>query len=141
MALAVWPSSLPQDFIRDGYEGSFADGRERVPAEFGPAAIFLKTSAAVMPVRGRIIVDLTGFVILKNFWTKNLGRGRKPFIMPDQDRNGAPIADSNGVVVTGTDGNPIRISAKWLAQFVDPPAHSQFGLDYAVTLSLEILPM
>jgi hypothetical protein len=141
MAVPVWPASLPQAMTRDDYSGSFGDGRERAPPEFGPAAIFLRTSAVAEPVRGRIIVDLTGLVILKNFWKVDLGRGRKPFLMPDQDRDGAPVTDSNGVIILGTDGNPVRISAKWLVQFVDPPSHAQFGLEYAVTLSLEILPM
>jgi hypothetical protein len=60
MAVPVWPASLPQAMTRDDYSGSFGDGRERAPPEFGPAAIFLRTSAVAEPVRGRIIVDLDG---------------------------------------------------------------------------------
>lgn len=141
MAIPVWPEALPISFIRDGYEGSFADGRERAPAEFGPADIFLKTSASVTPIKGRIVVDRSGLALLKRFWNVDLRRGRRRFILPDQEQDGAVLFDSEGAPILDSAGEQIVAVSKWLVQFVDPPSYSPFGVQWAVTLSIEILPL
>lgn len=141
MAIPVWPASLPVSFTRTDYSGSFSDGRERAPAEFGPADIFLKTSASVTPIKGRIIVDRSGLATLRHFWNVDLRKGRRQFILPDQEQSGAVMFDSGGAPIIDSEGEQILTVSQWLVQFVDPPSYSPFGLQWAVTLSIEILPL
>jgi hypothetical protein len=142
MAIPVWPSTLPQSFVRDGYRGTFDDGRERAPAEFGPAAMFLKTSAAVRPLEASIVVSRSGLAALRQFWTSDLSRGRRPFIVPDQELNGTVILNGDGQPLLDSNGNQLLATMRWLVQFADsPPKYEPYGQRWSVTMSLEILPL
>lgn len=120
MALAVWPSSLPQNFNIEGYRRKIGDGRAVSPVDAGPAKMRMRFRPP-KPVSGAMMMTSAQFDTLESFIMDDLDGGVLPFSFPAQPGPGM-----------------------WLVRF-DPraalPEESGSEFDaWAVTVALEILP-
>jgi hypothetical protein len=77
----VWPASLPQDVLVDGYEHLWGDGSGalRTPMETGAAKQRPRYTATPRPFKALTEVDRTQLEALRAFWCDTLGRGALPF--------------------------------------------------------------
>lgn len=84
----TWPGTLPQRLLVDGYSRGSADGRLVSQMDAGPPQIRRRTTAAVRPLRGSMILTLAQQVILDTFVQDTLLGGSLPFKFPKQPWDG-----------------------------------------------------
>ena len=118
MAIPVWPSSLPQELITDGYGQQAPNTIIATQMDVGPGKRRRRTSAGVQPVQGQIVVTEAQLDTLRTFFRTSLGDGALRFSWAD------PVS-----------GSPVEM------RFTEPPQWSArtSGI-YTVSLALEILP-
>lgn len=115
----VWPATLPQYMLVDGYAQGLGDGRLRSQTDAGPAKVRRRSSAMPKPLQGRMIMDGAQLADLQTFVDMTLMGGSLTFTFPD------PVTGSSVLV---------RFSA-------DLPSWQSRGADnWFVSLDLEILP-
>lgn len=115
----VWPATLPQYLLAEGFAQAFGDGRLRTRTDTGPAKARGRSSAMPAPLQGQMIMDGDQFATFCTFVTTTLGKGVLPFMFPD------PVT-----------GDPILIRIgenmpRWTSKGAD---------NWLVSLDLEVLP-
>jgi len=115
----VWPSTLPQDFLVDGYSEGIADVRLRSQMDVGPAKVRRRSSAGVRPLSGNM--NLTGEQLsaLETFINVTTQGGTLAFTFPDPRSDGDLLCRFSENMPTWT--------------IVGPNI-------YSVSLQLEVLP-
>ncbi len=79
MANPVWPASLPQDVLVEGYEHGWGVGVIRSQTDIGPAKQRRRFTAVVQQLAVLTEVDRTQLATLQSFWRDTLGFGALPF--------------------------------------------------------------
>lgn len=115
---AVWPPSLPQRQLVDGYEETLPNIVVRTQMEAGAAKVRRRYTAAVTPVRCNVVLTAAQAETLRTFFVDTVAGGALPFDWV----------------------NPLSNAAATY-RFVEPPRWSALkpGLVMA-SLSLEIMP-
>lgn len=85
----VWPATLPQHFLQDGYSEGVADGRLVSQMEAGPAKVRRRSSAMPRPLTGRMLMDDDQLDDLRGFVDATLIGGSLPFTFPNPTDFGA----------------------------------------------------
>jgi len=79
----VWPSSLPQYVLREGFSEAIGDGRLRSQPDKGPAKVRRRSSMMPKLQQARMIMSAGQLAILREFVSDTLMNGSLPFLMPD----------------------------------------------------------
>jgi hypothetical protein len=142
MAIPVWPSELPQRFLVDGYSEKLRDGRLLSKTSAGPGKARRRFSSAVLPVSASIRLDYASKARFERFWYEDTEGGVLPFSIPDQTHDGLPLLDEDGnVVLAGLTGQPILVTANWLAMFAqEAPTLTPYGLEFRASFTLNVMP-
>ncbi len=115
--MPIWPVTLPQQLLVKDYTETMADTSIRTSMESGPAKVRKRTSAAIRPVRGSLILTAAEVAIFKAFYITDLSGGALRFDWVD----------------------PITAAAVEM-RFTETPGWSSQGNLFRVSLSLEIMP-
>lgn len=143
MSIPVWPSDLPQRFLRDGFSRTLADGRLSTKMERGPAKRRRGSSAAVVPVTAAIDVPVDLAARFERFWDEDTAGGSLPFLLPDQLLDGLPLQADLGIPLLDPKGLPILATSWWLAIFAGdqaPSIKNVAGAWFRVSFAIEVLP-
>ncbi|TXN64984.1 hypothetical protein [Methylobacterium sp. WL6] len=141
--IPIWPSDLPQRFLRDGFGRTLADGRLSTKMERGPSKRRRGSSAAVAPVTGAMDLPVDLAARFERFWDEDTGGGCLPFLLPDQILDGLPLLAAPGVPLLDASGLPIVAASWWLAMFSGdqaPSIKNVAGAFYRVSFQIEVLP-
>lgn len=114
---AAWPATLPQQFLRDGFEGTSADNIIASSVSTGPAKTRRRTTAAVRPLSGTMIMTSAQLATFRAFVSTTIAERSRPFTFPD------PYGGSD-----------------LLVRMVEPFKDAPNVLDWRVTITLEVLP-
>lgn len=116
---AVWPSSLPQRPLVDGYSNIFGDGAKRTDMDSGPPKVRKRFTATVEPLRLAFRVTRAQVATLRAFYRDDCAYGAIAFSFVE------PVS-----------GTSVRVA------FSKPPAIVPArGVDrYNATLELDWLP-
>ena len=117
MTAPVWPSDLPQNFLRDDFAGKSADNIIASQTAVGPAKVRRRSTAGVAQISGSMHMTPAQFATFAAFVSSDLVDRAKAFTFP------APITG------TGT-----------LVRMTNPYAYGFIGVDYKVSFQLEVLP-
>ena len=79
MANPIWPASLPQDPLIDGYNEQFPDTAVRTEMDAGPAKVRNRFTAGVDDFRLPIALTRTQVQTLRDFYVTTLENGALPF--------------------------------------------------------------
>jgi len=140
MAVAVWPSELPQRVLRAGYSETLRDGLLRSKSDSGVGKVRRRYSSAALPVQATISLYYNQKARLERFWNEDTGGGALPFIIPDQTHDGLPMLDGDGLPILDGGGLPILVTANWLVLFAAPPQIVPRGPIFSASLQLSVLP-
>lgn len=142
MTIPVWPSSLPQRVLRDGYSEQSQDGRLFTRTTAGPPKTRRKYSRVLQTVAGAIVVDYDGKARLERFVREETVQGSLPFIFPDQSHDAVPLGDGLGAELLDETGAVLIDSAKWLVMFAqnELPRYEPFGLKWRASFTLTVMP-
>ena len=120
LMVSVWPETLPQKLLVDGYSQSAANTLLRSEMETGPAKQRRRFSAGVVPLSGKLILDWDELDILREFYDTTLVGGSLRFIWKD------PID---------------QLSGNAQMRFTSPITWTTYGAGlFSVSLNLEIMP-
>lgn len=115
----VWPASLPQKLLVEGYSEGLADGRLISQMDAGPAKVRRRSSAMPRPLQGSMIMTSAQLATMRTFVNTTLIGGSLPFDFPDPATGATLLVRCAGSV----------------------PALTNLGGAYwNVSLDLEILP-
>lgn len=103
MAVPVWPASLPQALITDGYGQQAPSTIIATQMDVGPGKRRRRTSAGVQPVQGQIVVTEEQLEMLREFFHKDLGDGALRFRWIDPVSSPNPAGDAR-MVLDGSNG-------------------------------------
>lgn len=118
MANPVWPVSLPQDPLIDGYDERAPDVLARTEMDAGPDKVRRRFTAGVRPMRLTVALTRTQVQTLDDFHVTTLQGGALPF-----------------------DWTHPRTLATVAFRFTEPPSYKpQSQTDWLAALALEILP-
>lgn len=122
MAASLWPITLPQIFLIDGYARAIASSKNliRSSTDVGPPKIRRRSTAAPVPMSGVFDMTSAQIAILSEFVDGEIEGGALPFQFPAQP------PDSGSYLVRFGEELP---QFDWLA-----PGH------WKVDIKLEILP-
>ena len=142
MTIPVWPSTLPAKFLTEGFTKGVPDGRLRTAMETGPAKMRRRTRAATTPVTVQFYASLDQVARLEAFWSEDTGGGTLPFLVRDQLRDGQPLSDGTGGILSDEAGNPLTIEGWWLVTFGEQPPQIglRSGQTARISMALLILP-
>jgi hypothetical protein len=121
MATIDWPDDLPQVFLEGSYNEGMPDNVIRDTYDVGAATLRRRSTAAIYPVTGTMVMTDDQWVELKAFIADVLLQGALPFGIPEQGDCDSPTGE-------------------WLVRFTSPPKRQRMGYDWQVTLELEVLP-
>lgn len=138
--MLVWPASLPQRALQEGYSERTADSRLRREADRGPPKFRRGSSAAPMVVSLRFRLEVGQKQTLENFIRDDLKGGSLQFKIPGQVYDGTPLTNDAGDFLTTTGGVIIARSQKWVVQFDSLPTYDRPGLLWVASFSLLVLP-
>jgi hypothetical protein len=140
MTLAIWPPELPFP-TRGSYQFSTGEGRLRSRNDAGPVRQRRRFSSVVNTVDMTFILTADQWARLQRFYDEELAQGEMPFVQPDFSRDGWPLSDENGAVLTTETGAAILIAATHIVQFGEGlPNATPLGVGWSVAMRLEILP-
>jgi hypothetical protein len=115
----IWPVTIPQDLLVDGYGEATPDVAIKSNMDVGPAKVRRRTTAAVRPITGKMVMTLTELGLFKSFYNTDLLGGSLRFDWTD------PYDGSTAVEM----------------RFTAPPSWSAIDPDhFEVSMALEILP-
>ena len=118
MAIPVWPSELPQAFLRDGFKITQSDGRIFAKTDKGPPKVRRGATSVPRRVDAQILVDQTQRARFDTFWDTDTSGGVLPFTFP----------------------NPFG-AGTWLVKFDEgSPATTPRGVYYSISFSLLVMP-
>jgi hypothetical protein len=118
MSIPVWPDTLPQQLLVDGYSQSLADTTIKSEMDAGPAKVRRRYTAGVEPVSGMMLLTETQLGTLRTFYEDTLLGGSLRFSWTK------PPAHSTACEM----------------RFTAPPSWTGKKGLYEIQLSLEILP-
>jgi hypothetical protein len=117
--MTAWSTSLPQKLLIEGYGESVADVSIKSQMDVGPAKVRRRTSAAIRPVAGKMLMNSTQLSAFKTFYNTDLLGGSLRFSWVD----------------------PIFSTSTCEMRFTDPPSWSAIDFNtFEVNMNLEILP-
>ncbi|MHC2089470.1 hypothetical protein [Methylobacterium sp. CM6244] len=140
--IPVWPASLPQRVLAEGFNEGLREGRLQTPPERGAPKLRRGSSAVGKPILQSIKIDAEQFTILERFWEKDTGGGALPFWFPDQTRGGIPILTTAGEPILTPYGAALLNAKWWLVQFggTAPSAGTRSrGMSYVVPVPMTVL--
>lgn len=141
MAIPVWPESLPQRFLVDGYSEKLRDGRLMTKTSYGPGKTRRRFSSAVLPVAAAMLLDYDAKARFELFWEEDTQGGILPFTIPDQTHDGIPLLDGSGNPVLDGSGELLLVTATWLAMFgQDAPTITPWGLQFSASFVINVMP-
>lgn len=142
MTTPVWPESLPQWVLKDGFSLAQKDGRKRSQMDVGPSHVRRRFSAAVRPFSLQIIVDEGQSARFDRFWNEELSGGVLPFVKQDPIRHGTALFGGSGQVLQTEDEDDLLVTAYWCVQFAEgaPVTVSLGGPNYQISMNLFVLP-
>lgn len=73
MAIPVWPTELPQAFLRDGFKITQSDGRIFAKTDKGPPKVRRGATSVPRRVDAQILVDQTQRARFDMFWDTDTG--------------------------------------------------------------------
>lgn len=114
----LWPETLPQDVLVQGYQATLPDGAVRTSMDSGPEFARQRFTAAPEPFSATIRVDKEEYRTLVAFYVNDTAHGTIPF-----DWHHPITKDVAAMQFTG----PPRVTAA-------------SGLYYDIQLSLQVLP-
>lgn len=114
---ATWPADLPQALQRDDASQSLGDGRIRTSMDTGPGKVRNRSTLNTDALSGSMIMTDTQLTSFNTFLRTTIDNGSLPFNLP------APYGG-------GT----------WLVRFRDMPVLRPLGIDWRVSISLDVLP-
>lgn len=117
MTVPSWPASLPQVFLRDGYDAQGADNLIASSVSIGPAKVRRRTTAAVKPLSGSMTVSEAQYQTLVDFVENDIADRSKAFTFPDP-HGGSPL----------------------LVRMTQPIKEASVGADWRIQIILEVLP-
>lgn len=82
MTTPAWPSTLPQAFLKDGFQHQLGDGRLRSPTDTGPGKERRRFSAVVDLVTARALMDDDQWDAFLDFIKTDIGGGTLAFTAP-----------------------------------------------------------
>ena len=113
----TWPSELPQHLLRDGFSKKSPDNLIASEVSIGPAKVRRRTTAAVTPISGSLIMTDAQLDQFEDFVENDIAQRSKAFNFPDP-RSGSPML--------------VRMTSAYMVEFL--------GQDWKVSISLEVLP-
>lgn len=114
----AWPGSLPQSFLAGSFREQIAERTIRTQMDVGPALVRKRSSAAVIPIAGAMVMTATQLATFKTFVNTTIDGGAETFTFPDP-HDGSDLT--------------VRLTAM--------PAISDLSNDlFRVGLDLEVLP-
>lgn len=136
---AVWPATLPQRLLLDGYSEGTRDARERTDMDRGPAKVQVLGSPG-KPVSGTVRVTPNGKWRLERFFAEDTKGGALPFWMPAQTLDGTHLCTVDETPLLTAGGAPLLVRRWWLVTFGQAaPTYTQAGVRYAAALDLMVL--
>jgi hypothetical protein len=117
MTVPVWPATLPQYFLRDGYSETDPDNLISSDTSIGPAKLRRRSTSAIRPIAGTIVVTEAQYAIFQSFRANDIKSGALPFTFPDPHTRAAILVRLHG-----------------------PPTYSVDGKDWHIGIALEVLP-
>ncbi|MEY2653820.1 MAG: hypothetical protein RLZZ524_848 [Pseudomonadota bacterium] len=81
--MASWPVSLPQALLQSGFGETLPDTALRTEMDAGPAKLRRRTSAAVRPVSGALLLTASQAADLETFYVDTLEGGTLDFTWTD----------------------------------------------------------
>lgn len=139
----VWPSSLPQTFMRQNHSQQIGDGRLRSQTDVGPGKLRRRFSSAIRPIAGDMVFSTTQKLRVELFWDADTDGGVLPFLFPATGLHNFPLLGDDGLPLLDYDGSPILHSHWWLVRFsdaVDPPRFAPLGVEWQAPIALQVLP-
>lgn len=140
--MALWPETLPQRALAEGYSEGFRDGRLQTAPEAGPPKMRRRVSSVGKPVMVSLKVDVEQLTRLEDFWDIDTQGGVLPFWFPDQTRGGVQLFTESGVALETDIGAPFLNAAWWLVMFGGTPPSigtRTRGMSYIVPVPLTVL--
>lgn len=141
MAVAVWPSDLPQKPQIKGYGQAAADGRLVSETEVGPGKQRRRWKGAAAV---QISLLLKGDQVQRflGFFDDDAAGGALPFFFPDPVGDGAPLTDNEDDLLTINDGTAILATAHWLVLFgAGAPGVTAIGGPwFEAAFAIQVLP-
>ena len=77
--MATWPGTLPQTFITDPYQETWADNLIRQPMDVGPPKVRRRQTAAVTPIQASHTMTTTQLGYLETFFKTTVSWGADAF--------------------------------------------------------------
>ena len=121
MADIDWPSTLPQELLREGFQEQIPENRIVDNFDTGPAGMRRRSTAAPFKVAGRMLITTEQWEILKDFCENTLVGMSLPFGFPE-----------HGATTPG----------EWLVRFMEAPSRTAINVEgyWEVAIQLEVLP-
>jgi hypothetical protein len=121
MADIDWPTTLPQELLRDGYQEAIPENRITDNFETGPVGRRRRSTATPFSVTGKMLMTTAQWEYLKDFCTNTIVGMSLPFGFPEHG------ASSPG---------------QWLVRFVESPSRTAINVEgyWEVAMHLEVLP-
>lgn len=139
MTLA-WPDELPRP-LRDSWNRSPQDARQKRPTEAGPPGFRRRFSSAAKLVSMAVELDKNQQMIFWRFYEEDTAMGSLPFTMADPTTDGWPMLDGAGNPMLTDEGMPILLSAQWLCLFGEQvPTESLKGVRFRIAFSVAVMP-
>lgn len=91
MSVPVWPVTLPQNLLADGYGESPPDTLLRSSMDVGPAKARRRSTAGVRPVTGKIKLISSELDIFLEFYNTTLLSGSLRFSWTEPRDNSIPV--------------------------------------------------
>ena len=121
MADIDWPSTLPQDLLREGYQEAIPDNRISDNFDIGPAGRRRRSTATPFSVTGKMLMSTAQWEDLKEFCVNTIVGMSLPFGFPEHG---------------------VSTPSEWLVRFVEAPSRSAISVEgyWEVSIQLEVLP-
>ena len=117
MANPVWPTTLPQNVLLNGYQETFPDNTIRVSMGTGPSKTRKRTSVNVAPFSCQLLLTSAEVDILKTFYTDDCADSALPF-----------------------DWEHLRTGVFATYKFIGPPVITSTSSLFTATFGLELQP-
>lgn len=117
MSVPVWPETLPDEALIEGYSRAFPNKLLRSSMETGPAKVRRRVTSGVAPLKGAIYMSRAQLTTFTTFYETTLAGGSLRFSWTD------PVTNTSVEI-----------------RFAEPPSWTLVGVEAKVEFSLEILP-
>lgn len=139
MTLPVFPPELPRP-SRQGYQVALGDGRTKRREDAGPPNVRRRFSAVADMVSLQITVTRAGLARFQRFYDEELGKGSRPFLMPDPGSDGWALLTDEGDPLLTEEGAPILVSETWICIIGQTPAWVPVGVEWRVSFDVAVMP-